>query len=73
MRYFGLYMLNWLNPSPQISRKFNSQLEDPVKGNEMCHNSFGPNASEQNVDFKGFLTLVDTRTPSPTGKADPLY
>ena len=29
MRNFGLYMLNWLNPSPQISRKFNSQLEDP--------------------------------------------
>ena len=66
-------MLNGLNPSPQISRKFNSQLEDPVQGNDMCHNAFGPNAAEQNVDFKGFLTLVDTRTPSPTRKSDHIY
>ena len=43
IRYFGLYMLNGLNPSPQISRKSNSQLEDPVQGNDMCHNAFGPN------------------------------
>ena len=66
-------MLNWLNPSPQISRKFNSKLEDPVQGNYMCHNAFGPNAAEQHVGFKVFVTLVDMRTPSPTSKADPFY
>ena len=66
-------MLNGLNPSPQISRKFNSQLEDPVQGNDMCHNDFGPNAAERHVDFKRFLTLVDPRTPSPTRKLDPNY
>ena len=73
IRYFGLYMLNGLNPSPQISRKFNSQLEDTVQGNDMCHNNFGPNAEERHVNFKVFLTLVDPRTPSPTRKADPNY
>ena len=73
MRHFGLYMLNGLNPSPKTSRKFNSQLEDPVQGNDMCHNDFGPNAAERHVDFKRFLTLVDPRTPSPTRKLDPNY
>ena len=73
MRYFGLYMLNGLNPSPQISRKFNSQLEDPVQGNDMCHNAFCLNAAEQHVDFKGFLALLDPRTPSPTSKAEHIY
>ena len=73
IRYFGLYMLNGLNPSPQISRKFNSQLEDPVQVNDMCHNDFSPNAAEQHVDFKGFLTLVDPRNPSPTRKSNSIY
>ena len=73
MRYFGLYMLNGLNPSPQISRKFNSQLEDPVQGNDMCHNAFGTNAAEQHVDFKGFFTIVDPRNPSATRKTYPIY
>ena len=45
MIHFGLYILNGLNPSPQISRKFNSRLEYPVQGNDMCHNAFGPNAA----------------------------
>ena len=73
IRYFGLYMLNGLNSSPQIIRKFNSRLEDPVQGNNMCHNAFGPNAAEQHVYFKGFLTLVNLKNPSPTSKADPIY
>ena len=51
MRHFELYMLNGLNPSPQISRKFNSQLEHPVQVNHMCHNDFDLNAAEQHVDL----------------------
>ena len=47
-------MLNGLNPSPQISSKFNSQLEDPVQGNDMFHNAFGANAGERHVDFNFF-------------------
>ena len=68
---FGFYMLNGLNTSPKISRKFNSQLEYPVQGNDMCHNAFGSNTSERHVDFKQFLNLVDIRTPPPKRKADP--
>jgi hypothetical protein len=73
MKHFGLFMLNGLNPSPNIADKFKSQVEDPVQGNDMCHNAFGSNAAERLVEFKRFLTLVDPRIPTPTRKQDPNY
>jgi hypothetical protein len=73
MKHFGLFMLNGLNPSPNITNKFNSQLEDPVQGNDMCNMAFGLNAVERLVDFKRFLTLVDPRIPTPNRKQDPNY
>ena len=73
MRHFGLFMLNGLNPSPNISRKLNSQEYDPVQGNDMCNQAFDSNAGERLIDFKRFLTLVDPRIPTPNRKKDPNF
>jgi hypothetical protein len=73
MKHLGIYMLNGLNPSPQINKKFKSQHEDPVQGSNMCHEAFGVNAEERHTDFKRFLSLTDPLIPPPTRKADPNY
>ena len=43
-RFLGLYILQALNPSPQIEMKFYSQQMDPVQGNDLCYHIFGVNA-----------------------------
>ena len=43
-RFLGLYILQGLNPSPQVEMKFNSQQVDPVQGNDLCYRIFGANA-----------------------------
>ena len=42
--FLGLYILQGLNPSPQVEMKFNSQQVDPVQGNDLCYHIFGANA-----------------------------
>ena len=42
--FLGLYILQGLNPSPQIEMKFYSQQMDPVQGNNLCYHVFGANA-----------------------------
>jgi len=73
MKHFGVYMLNGLNPAPQINKKFKSQHEDPVNGSNMCNEAFGPNAEGRHVDFKRFLSLVDPLIPVPAKDKDPNY
>ena len=42
--FLGLYILQGLNPSPQIDLKFYSQQMDPVQGKNLCYHIFGANA-----------------------------
>ena len=42
--FLGLFILQGLNPSPQVEMKFNSQQVDPVQGNDLCYRIFGANA-----------------------------
>ena len=41
--FLGLYILQGLNPSPQVEMKFNSQQVDPVQGNNLWYRMFGAN------------------------------
>ena len=43
-RFIGLYILQGLNPSPQVEMKFSSQVSDPVQGNDLCFRMFGHDA-----------------------------
>jgi len=73
MSFFGLYMMNGLNPSPKVHMKFKTQEQDEVQGNDVCNAVFGPQAESRHVQFKRYLTLVDLRTASPSRETNPNY
>ena len=71
--FIGLYILQGLNPSPQVEAKFSSQRADPVQGSDLCHQVFGDNAIKWNKQFKAFFSLQDPTKPAPTRKECPTY
>jgi hypothetical protein len=38
--FLGLYLLNGLNPSPQLKQKFKVQHEDLINGSDLCNQVF---------------------------------
>jgi hypothetical protein len=44
--FLGLYLLNGLNPSPQLKQKFKPQHEEPINGSDLCSQVFGKNAEK---------------------------
>ena len=57
--FLALYILQGLNPSPQIEMKFNSQQMDLVQGNDLCYHIFGANAVVLYKQFKAFFCVQD--------------
>ena len=52
-KHLGLYILNGISPTPQVELKFASQLEDPVNGNDLCHEVFnGKEGARRHREFK---------------------
>ena len=64
--FIGLYILQGLNPSPQVEAKFSSQQANPVQGSDLCHQVFGDNAMKWHKQFKAFFSLQDHTKPAPT-------
>ena len=60
-QYFGLYILQGLNPSPQIEWKLRPQREDKIHGNDFVFRSLGVNAERRQRHFKAFLATQDPR------------
>ena len=72
-RFLGLYMLQGLNPSPQVEMKFFNQRSDPVQGSDLCHRIFGDNANKWHKQFKAFFCLQDPAKQAPARKDQPTY
>ena len=72
-RFIGLYILQGLNPSPQVEMKFSSRRADPVQGSDLCHGDFGDNAIKWHKQFKAFFSLQDPTKPASTRKECPTY
>ena len=72
-RFIGLYILQGLNPSPQVEMKFSSQASDPVQGNDLCFSMFGCDAVRRHKQFKAFFTVQDPAKISPDRKQRPTY
>lgn len=66
-QHLGLYVLNGLNPSPQLSQKFRTQ------GNDFVAFHMGQNAARKHRHFRAFLTLQDPRKDPPERKKSPLF
>jgi len=69
--FLGLYLLNGLNPSPQLKMKFKPQHEDPINGSDLCHQVFGKNAEKRHKHFKAFFSCQDPMLPTPSRKTHP--
>ena len=65
-----MYILNGISPTPQVELRLGRQLEDPVNGNDMCHEVFsGKGVVQRHREFKTFFSAVDPRyTPPPRDK-----
>ena len=71
--FLGLYILQGLNPSPQVEMKFNSQQVDPVQGNDLCYCIFGANVVVRYKQFKAFFCVQDPSKIPPNRKEHPMY
>lgn len=70
-QHMGLYILNGLSPSRQISHKFKSQRADPINGSDLCCNSFGPNAERRHKHFRCFFACQNPVLEVPSTKTHP--
>jgi hypothetical protein len=70
-KHIGLFILNGLSPSPQISQKLKSQKEDPVNGSDICCDSFGPNAERRHKHFRCFFAVQNPLVATPSTKTHP--
>ena len=74
MQHIGVYFLHALSPSPRIEMKFESQVEDPVNGNDFIHQAFGGSAWKavrRHKHFKCFFTSVNPLIPVPSREVHP--
>ena len=72
-RFLGLYILQGLNPSPQVEMKSNSQQVDPVQENNLCYRIFCANAVVRYKQFKAFFCVQDPSKIRPNRKEHRMY
>ena len=58
-RFIGIYILQGLNPSPQVEMKVKSQRAHPIQGNDMCFHVLGSDAVRRHKQFKAFFSVQD--------------
>ena len=72
-RFIGLYVLDGVSPSSRLSMKLCIQTEDPVNGNDLCHEIFGTNTDNRLKMFKCFFVRQEPRLSTPPKKSHPNF
>ena len=72
-RFIGIYILQGLNPSPQVEMKFKSQRADPIQRNDMCFHVFWSDAVRRDKQFKAFFSVQDPLKVQLDHKVCPMY
>ena len=72
-KHIGLFMLQGISPSPQISMKFKNQNEDFANGSDFVRRSFGPNAARRHKHFKRFFGVQNPLKIIPPRNTAPLW
>ena len=70
-QHLGLYILNGLCPSPQVSLKFQHPIDNPVNGSLLVHDSFQNNPQRRHRHFKRFFAATNPLVPLPCRKTSP--
>ena len=71
MQHLGLYIVQGLSPSPQVSMKFQSPTSNPVNGSQLVYESFGKNAERRHRHFKRFFACTNPMSPLQSRKTNP--
>ena len=69
----AIYIIQGLNPSPQLEMKFATQLEDPIQGNDLIASIFGSAGVKRQKHFKAFFSVCDPLVPTPSQKTHPNF
>ena len=72
-KHLVLYILQGLNPLPQVEKKFASQANDQVQGNDLCFCVFGSNAIHCHHHFKAFFCIQDPTKKMTGCKEHPTF
>ena len=79
-KHLAIYIMQGLNPSPQVEMKIASQMDDPCQGNDLIYQTFGGEGGKlKHKHFKAFFCVQDPKkaTPSkvtrPNHKVDSLF
>ena len=67
----AIYIIQGLNPSPQLEMKFATQLEDPIQGNDLIASIFGSAGVKRQKHFNAFFSVWDPLVPTPSKKDTP--
>ena len=51
MQHMSVYMINGLNPSPQINSKLKKQVNESIQGCDVIADTLGPNAEVKHKQF----------------------
>ena len=69
----GVQVAHGLSPTPQVSMKFNSQIQDPINGNDSNASVMYPNAAERWRHYKAFFAIQDPRKATPDRTREPNF
>ena len=76
-QHLAMYMIQGLNPSPQLKMKSKCQSNEPIQGNDLIFRCIGDNFDKRHKQFKRYfavqhpyLPIPDTNT-HPNWKLDP--
>jgi hypothetical protein len=71
--FIALYIYQGLNPSPRVSMKFRSQVEDPLQGSDLCSKVFGISGERRHKEWKALATLQCSTKPVPPRSTHPNF
>ena len=64
-KLMGVQVAHGLSPTPQVSMKFKSQMQDPINGNDFIASVMYPNAAERWRHYKALFSIQDPRKATP--------
>ena len=72
-KLIGTFLLQGLNPSPDITMKFSSSKDDPVNGSDLVSAAWSPSGEKRFKVLKCVLAAQDPRVHPPSKKEQPNF
>ena len=70
-QHLAMYMIQGLNPSPQLKLKAKSQSIEPFQGNDLVYQAIGDNFEKRHKQFKRYFAVQHPYVPVPDSNSHP--